>query len=153
YAQELHRKSLDLTLYTNGFGIVHDQREIDIEQGVSDIIIGEIPRDISPETIHGEFDGDILSQNYSFQEAHWPEVILRQLTGKMIRLISDNGDLVEGILHSHKYGQVWLEGNDGNFIFIPNTHNYRLHTSISPNLLRLDRELKWTVNSNNSGLQ
>ncbi|MEX0686914.1 MAG: DUF4139 domain-containing protein [Balneolales bacterium] len=151
-AQDVDREAMEITLYANGFGIVHDKREIELERGITEINIAGIPRDIRPETVNGKFDGRILDQNFSFQESHWPEAIYKQLKGEHIILISEGGHLVEGRLHSYKHGQIWLEDEDGSFVFIPNTHSYRLQTGLDPEVLTLESGLNWTVETENSGM-
>ncbi|MEX2395998.1 MAG: DUF4139 domain-containing protein, partial [Balneolales bacterium] len=152
-AQDSNRESLDITLYNNNFSIIHDKRSLNINSGISKIGIGELPRDIRSETVFAEFNGYILQQSFKFHEAYWPEVIYKNLTDEPIRLVSESGELIEGILRSHKQGQLWLENSDGEYIYIQNAHSYRLYTEKKPDSLTESSQMNWTVQSEEDGRQ
>ncbi|MEX0773801.1 MAG: DUF4139 domain-containing protein [Balneolales bacterium] len=153
YAQDSNRKALNITLYQNGFGMVHDKRGLEISQGTSIIDIGNLPRDIISESVFADFDGQIIEQSFNSRETYWSEAIYKHLVDQSIRLVSENGELVEGVLRSYKHGQIWLEDSDGEFIFIQNAHSYRLHSSINPDILSTSPQLTWTIESEEDGLQ
>lgn len=152
YAQDTD-SPLDVTLYYNDFSIIHDQRTLDIHQGTTEVGINHLPREIMAETIFADFDGRILNQSYSYQETFGPERIYKNLVDTSIRLVNENGELVEGILRSHEHGQLWLEDENKEFIFIQNAYNYRLHTDVNPDVLTSLPRVIWTVESEEGGQQ
>ncbi|MEX0929174.1 MAG: DUF4139 domain-containing protein [Balneolales bacterium] len=146
------QRVLDLTLYTSDFGIVHDKRELQLEDGVNEITLGDLPRTFNPETVYVEFEGRILEQSHDMGSGNWAEDIYKRLRGKEIRLISESGEVIEGTLQAHQYGQLIVEDRDGAFVYLSNAGNYRLHTEEDPSPA-VQTQMHWTLESEQGGVQ
>ena len=56
--------SLDLTIYSNNFGVIRDVRSFNLNKGISDLKFSGIPATINPQSIFLKFDGQILEQSF-----------------------------------------------------------------------------------------
>lgn len=80
-------KSLNVTVYNNGLGLVKDSRSVDLKKGDNILSFQGVSAQIQPETALFEGDGlKVREQNFNFDLLS-RESLLRKFTGKDIRVI------------------------------------------------------------------
>jgi hypothetical protein len=141
-------KEVNVTIYNNDLGVVREIRALDIQEGISEIEITRVAERIDPTSVHINFDGIVLEQNYQYDLVSLGK-ILNKYIDKKIDLITDN-DVISGTLLSSAKSIV-IEKNDGGLLLIPNYDDYRISVGKLPEGLITRPTLIWKVNSNKSG--
>ena len=84
------RKSLSVTVYNDGLGLVKDVRTIDFTKGLNRIAFQEVSAQIQPETaLFSAKDVGILEQNFNF-DLMSRQSLLNKFLGREIEVISVN---------------------------------------------------------------
>ena len=151
-AQESNQKSVAITVYNNNLGVVKDLRTIDIASGISTIKLTDVAQHIDPTSVHIGIDGEVLEQNYQYDLVSMDK-ILKKYLDKKIQLISEKGELLEGILLTANSNQIVLKKEGGGLLMLPNTNKYQISVGELPEGLITKPTLVWMVKSPKSGEQ
>lgn len=143
--QAQERQNSSLTIYNNDLGVVRESREFFTPEGISEIMIKDIPERIIPASVKIELDGEILEQNYRYDLAS-SSSLLKQYFGKTIKLVSDN-DLISGKLVSFNSNQVIIQEENGGIKILPNLDGYRISLESIPENILTQPTLIWQVDS------
>ncbi len=151
YAQESNIKSINLTIYNNNLGVVKEVREFDLQKGQSTIQVSNVPSEIIPTTVHIDFDGSLIEQNYKYDLVSMG-IVLNKYIDKDIALVTKD-QLIEGTLLSVADPNLVLRRKDGGLIMIPDYKDYRISVPNLPSGLITRPTLEWLLNSKKSGKQ
>jgi hypothetical protein len=85
------RTSVDLTIYNENLCLIREVRSLELEQGVSSIVIPDIPRTIDGSSLHFQSltspqSVRILEQNYQYDLVHQAKILEKYL-GKEIEFV------------------------------------------------------------------
>ena len=110
------RKSVALTVYNQGRGLVHETRVLALAAGVSEVRFADVAEKIEPATVRvGVVQGgglSVLEQNYQY-DLLTPQKLLEKFVGQTLRLEERGADgegearEVSGRLLSTSGGTVW----------------------------------------------
>lgn len=151
-AQDSQRKSVAVTVYNQNLGVIKDVRSMDVKPGRSEIRVRDVAQLIDPTSVHINFSGTVLEQNYQY-DLIGMEKILQKYLDKDIQLTGKQGEFIEGKLLSSYNGQIVLQKKDGGLLMIPDISEYRLAVGTLPEGLITVPTLIWSVDSKNSGAQ
>ncbi len=89
---------ISITVYNNNRALIHEERLIDLQKGEFTFNFTGVPPLIDPTSVLLHAEGiEILEQNYEFDIAS-PRKIIEKMSGQRIRVIMDDGSLIEGKL-------------------------------------------------------
>ena len=151
-SQESDQKSVSITVYNADLGVIKDVREIEIKSGLSEIKLTDVAQRIDPTSVHINFNGEVLEQNYQYDLVSMDK-ILRKYVDRAVQLISDKGEFIEGTLLSVNGLQIVLQKKDGGLLMLPNAGKYQISVGSLPDGLITRPTLVWLVNSTGSGNQ
>ena len=151
-AQESQRKSVAVTVYNNNLGVVKDKRTLTVPSGTSQIRIVDVAQLIDPTSVHIDFAGTVLEQNYQYDLVSLDK-ILQKYIDREITLTGENNERVAGRLLSVSGNQVVLQRSEGGLLMLPNIEKYRVSVESLPQGLITRPTLVWTVNAARSGNQ
>ena len=104
-------EGLEVTVYTIDLGLIKDVRYVDVPKGVGQIAFEDVASRIDPTSVHFKSLGDspttLLEQNYEFDLASTSK-IMEKYRGSEIQLVTETGQVYEGILMGYDGGSVVL---------------------------------------------
>ena len=142
---------LSITVYNNNRALVHEERVIDLQKGEFTFNFTGVPPLIDPTSVLLHAEGiEILEQNYEFDIAS-PRKIIEKMSGQRIRVIMDDGSLIEGKLFPTD-GQGMIVVTDDRAVNILNESQI-MHYSFPqmPEGFVEEPTLIWHLRSANSG--
>ncbi|MFH0734522.1 MAG: DUF4139 domain-containing protein [bacterium] len=151
-AQENTKKNVSVTVYNSNLGVIKETREMNITKGTSQIKIDDVASFIDPTSVHFNFNGFVLEQNYQYDLVSLDKILLKYID-KEIKLIDEKGNLIEGTLLSAAGSQIVLANKNSGLIMLPNVNNYRFAVESLPEGLITKPTLVWLVDSKISGKQ
>ena len=151
-AQNSDQKSVAVTIYNNNLGVVKDIRTIDLQEGYSEISITDVAEQIDPTSVHIDFDGEVIEQNYQYDLVSLNKILERYID-KNVRMIDEQGNIIEGKLLSSLGGQAVIKKNDGTLVMLRISDKYRITVDDLPEGLITKPTLQWKINSNSGGEQ
>jgi len=151
-SQESDQRSVSITVYNADLGVIKDVREIEIKSGLSEIQLTDVAQRIDPTSVHINFNGEVLEQNYQYDLVSMDK-ILRKYVDRTVQLISDKGEFIEGTLLSVNGLQIVLQKKDGGLLMLPNAGKYQISVGSLPDGLITRPTLVWLINSAGSGKQ
>ncbi len=92
-----------LTIYNQNFGLIKDQRDINLQDGFNTIIIDDVAAMIQPETVHftsltAPASVTILEQNYQYDLLD-PQSVINKSVGKRVKVYNpESNTTIEGTL-------------------------------------------------------
>lgn len=146
------QKSVSVTVYNQNLGVIKDVREFDISKGLSTISLTDVAQLIDPTSVHINFDGSVLEQNYQYDLVSMSKILQKYIDND-IQLIGKNGEFIEGTLLSSYGSQIVLQKDDGGLLMIPDINEYRFSVASLPDGLKTKPTLVWTINADKSGKQ
>lgn len=151
------RRSVDLTIYNQNLSLIREERMMSIPEGMSSIVIPDIPATIDGTSLHFSSLTDpravrILEQNYQYDLVSQAKLLERYL-GKQVEFIRVNPETkkeytVSGTLLSASFGMV--AEIDGKVEINPSG---RLVLPRLPEGLILRPQLSWLVSNTHRGEQ
>ena len=148
----INNQKISVTVYNNNLGVIKDNRNMKINSGISTISITDVAKLIDPTSVHINFDGEVIEQNYQYDLVSLDKILVKYID-REISLINEDNELIEGKLLSSFGGQIVLEKRDGGLLMIPNISKYRFNVGVLPEGLITKPTLIWKVNSRSSGNQ
>ncbi len=151
-AQENTKKNVSVTVYNSNLGVIKETREMNISKGTSQIKIDDVASLIDPTSVHFNFNGFVLEQNYQYDLVSLDKILTKYID-KEIKLIDEKGNLIEGTLLSAAGSQIVLANKTSGLIMLPNVNNYRFAVESLPEGLITKPTLVWMVDSKSVGKQ
>ncbi|MEA1994379.1 MAG: DUF4139 domain-containing protein [Euryarchaeota archaeon] len=112
---ETAEKDTEITIYNQNFGVVKETREIELEKGMSTVMIQDVAKLIDPTSVSITdltASTAVLEQNYLYDLVS-KEKIYEKYTGKEISLTDKNGDTIKGTLLSYSGDELVIQNDDG----------------------------------------
>jgi hypothetical protein len=168
------RTGVDLTIYNQNLSLIRELRPIRIAQGMSTIVIPDIPATIDGTSLHFVSLTEpsavrVLEQNYQYDLVH-PAKLLERYLGKDVQFIRTNPEtnreytvtaklLSTGYSYQPQYGSSWnaYVGTGGMIVEIDGKIEInpggRLVLPGLPEGLILKPQLEWLVSNTRAGAQ
>ncbi|MDP4117265.1 MAG: hypothetical protein Q8903_14105, partial [Bacteroidota bacterium] len=151
-AQTIEQKSIAVTIYNAGIGVIKDVRSIDLNSGVNKLAITDVSKKIDPTSVHIKLEGEVLEQNYQYDLVSLDK-ILQKYINKDVRVTGDSSRLIEGTLLSSRNSQLVIQKKDGLLTLLPSISKYQVNVDKLPEGLITKPTLVWDVNSPSKGKQ
>lgn len=108
------QERVQVTIYNQDLGLVKEQRQIELQNGINDVRFTEVPSHIDPTSVHfislTDAQGCIIQeQNYEYDLVSSDKILTKYLD-KNVKIITKNGEVYEGILLSFDIATVALLG-------------------------------------------
>ncbi len=142
-------KSTNVTVYNQNIGVVRQVRSIEMRKGQQEIKITGVAEMIDPTSVHINFDGTVIEQNYRYDLASFIK-ILQKYIDKEISLVGKK-NVITGTLISVTNTQAVIRAADGGLTLIPNTSDYQIAVGKLPEGLITRPTLVWLLDSESSG--
>jgi hypothetical protein len=149
YSQE--QISLDLTIYSNNFGVIRDVRAYELTKGMNSLMFNGIPGTIIPQSIFLKFNGKILEQSFR-NDIENANVFYNKLLNTKITLKKSGSEPIKGELLSYDYGFL-IKTETGEMVLISDVSKYQVIAEDLPKDLVSSPTILWKINSENSGKQ
>ncbi len=142
-------KSTNVTVYNKNIGVVRQVRSIEMQKGPQEIKVADVAKMIDPTSVHINFDGTVLEQNYRYDLASFI-TILQKYIDKEILLVGKKNNIT-GTLISVTSSQIVIRTADGGLILIPNISDYQIATGKLPDGLITRPTLVWLLDAESAG--
>ena len=105
------QKDLAITIYNGNLGLVKDVRELRLAVGTHEVKFMDVASQIDPTSVHLKSLTDpagvrILEQNYEYDLLN-PQKLMDRYVGKTVKLMSQDGNLIEAVLLSNNNGPIY----------------------------------------------
>ncbi|MCF7792694.1 MAG: DUF4139 domain-containing protein [Candidatus Cloacimonetes bacterium] len=143
-----------VTIYNDNFSLVRTSLELDLEKGVQNVFIDDIPSTIESSSViikpqNGKIE--IFSQNYEYDLANTNQ-ILRKYIGKEVEVISVTDQVFAGILQFNDYQTIGILDSVTNKLTLLNYKEVRnINLAELPANFFLKPTLNWKLKSEKSG--
>ena len=139
-----------ITVYSDGFALVKEVREISVEKGINDYDYSPVPSGIKPQTVSLDGEGvTVLEQNYEYDLVSTEKMLEKHIDNR-VRLVTENGEVFEGDLLSATGSSVLLNTGDGlTAILMEQIVNVVFPKK--PDRFYTRPTLAWIIHSSNSG--
>jgi hypothetical protein len=141
------QKSVKVTVYNDNLGVVREVREIDLQKGISDVKIVNVPSMIDPTSVHIDLDGQVLEQNYQYDLVSLQKILEKYVDYK-VSLIGEDGATITGKLLSISGNSIVLETEKDGLVMLPEVDDYKINVADLPEGLITRPTLVWKVLSN-----
>lgn len=141
-------KSTDITIYNQDFGIVKEKREINLDEGLNEVMIQDVAKLIDPTSVSIKdltANLQVLEQNYLYDLVSKQKIFERYI-GKEITVDKD-GEPITGILLSFSGNELILQNNQGVHILSPE----QISLPELPEGLITNPTLKWLLTTDKAG--
>ena len=105
----------ELTIYNQNFGVVKQTRDINLEEGLSTVMISDVAKLIDPTSVSiKDLTGDmqVLEQDYLYDLVN-KQKIYEKYIGKEITVINKNGTTIKGNLLSFSGDELVIQNASG----------------------------------------
>lgn len=106
---------VDITVYNSNIALVKESRQFDLEEGVNQVNVTDVPAAIIPETVYfrslTDPDAVVLEQNYEY-DIVGTQKLLEKYIDQPIQIVTQDGTTYEGTLLSGA-GDVILQDENG----------------------------------------
>lgn len=143
--------SLDLTIYSNNFGVIRDVRDFKLNSGLNNIEFSGVPQTISPESIFLKFNGQILEQSFR-NDLESRSVIFNKLLNRKLTLTKPDAETIRGELLTFNDGFMMKTGT-GDIVMLSDINNYQITAGDLPNDLVTTPTIFWKLFSAKEGNQ
>ncbi|MDT3740582.1 MAG: hypothetical protein RO257_13905 [Candidatus Kapabacteria bacterium] len=143
--------SLDLTIYSNNFGVIRDVRSFNLNKGISDLKFSGIPATINPQSIFLKFDGQILEQSFR-NDIENRNIFFNKLLNRKLTLKKADNEIIKGELLSFNDGFM-IKTESGEITMVPDIIDYQVSSLDLPKDLVTAPTIFWKLNSAKEGSQ
>ncbi|MCA9783342.1 MAG: DUF4139 domain-containing protein [Calditrichaeota bacterium] len=147
-----HADSANITVYSNGFGLVSETRQMVFEKGVQVVPFDGVSQYIEPSSVL--FDGSglaLLEQNYVYDLVNGDALLKRFLDKEISVSLKEGGEQVSGRLLSYS-GDIVLQTATG-IISLSRGGLQAIRYPELPEGLRTRPALNWTIDARKAGPQ
>jgi len=138
-----------LTIYSDGFGLVSEERELKLEKGRQEWLFDGVSQQIEPATVLFSCEGvRLLEQNYEYDLVD-ESALLRRYLGQVVDVEIKEGEWVRGTLLSGGLGLI-LQTEQGVTSLRPEALMAVRFPSL-PDGLRLKPALRWELEAQGAG--
>jgi len=147
--------TVDLTVYNSNIGLVKEIRQFDLQTGVNQVAVSDVPSSIIPESVLfrslDDPDAVVLEQNYEY-DIVGSQKLLQKYVDQPIVVITQDGSRHEGTLLSGA-DDIILQTEDGGVDVLKYDQVRQFSFPALPEGLITKPTLKWLVDASKSGEQ
>ena len=147
--------SIDLTVYNSDIGLVKEIRQFELQSGVNQVAVTDVPSHIIPESVHfrslDDPDAVVLEQNYEY-DIVGSQKLLEKYVDQPIVVITQDGSRHEGVLLSGDY-DIIIQTPDGGVDVLNKDQVRQFSFPALPEGLITKPTLKWLVDAAKAGKQ
>ena len=152
---QAQQTSLDLTVYNSNIGLVKEIRQFDLNTGVNQVAVSDVPAQIIPESVHFRSLDDpqavVLEQNYEY-DIVGSQKLLEKYVDQPIVVITQDGSKHEGTLLSGA-DDIILQTEDGGVDVLKYDQVRQFSFPALPEGLITKPTLKWLVDASKAAQQ
>ncbi len=147
----LFSQNISLTIYNNDLALVREVRSLDIKPGKSKVSYTDVAARIKPTSVHFKSltspdKLSILEQNFEYDLVS-PDKIMKKYVDKTIRIVTEQGDVFEGILLCAERSSIVLQDPSGEIKIISDDIIQYFDLPELPEGLITRPTLVWLVNN------
>ena len=154
-AAQAQEPVIDLTVYNSNIGLVKEMRQFDLETGVNQVQVTDVPASIIPESVHFRSLDDpqavVLEQNYEY-DIVGSQKLLQKYVDQPIVVITEDGSRHEGTLLSGDQ-DIILQTGEGGVDVLKYDQIRQFSFPALPEGLITKPTLKWLVDASKAGTQ
>ena len=154
-AAQAQETTVDLTVYNSNIGMVKEIRQFQLDTGVNQVAVTDVPSQIIPESVHFRSLDDpnavVLEQNYEY-DIVGSQKLLQKYVDQPIVVITQDGSKHEGTLLSGA-DNIIIQTEDGGVDVLKSDQVRQFSFPALPEGLITRPTLKWLVNASKSGNQ
>ncbi len=140
----------NITIYSDGFGLVSEDRSVQLEKGLQEIHFEGVSALIEPSSVLFQADGvALLEQNYEYDLVDGNALLRRYLDQPITVTLKEGGELVSGTLLS--YSNDLVLGTDDGIVSLARGSWQGIRYPELPDGLRTRPALKWLLNTRRAG--
>ena len=147
--------SLDLTVYNSNIGLVKEIRQFELNTGVNQVVVTDVPSRIIPESVHfrslDDPDAVVLEQNYEY-DIVGSQKLLEKYVDQPIIVITQEGSKHEGTLLSGS-DDIIIRKEEGGVDVLKYDQVRQFSFPALPEGLITKPTLKWLVDAAKAGKQ
>ena len=145
-----NRESVAVTVYNNNLGVVRDVRRANVNKGMNEIRLREVPSMIDPTTVkisspkHPDAIG-VIEQNYEYDLVNQHK-LLEKYIDQTINVTDEKGTTISGTLLAVEHDKLTLQTGSG-ITMLPNLTRYSINVPSLPRGLITKPTLVWKLES------
>ncbi|MEJ2628205.1 MAG: hypothetical protein P8078_06590, partial [bacterium] len=150
----LFSQNISLTIYNNDLALVREVRSLEIKPGTSEVSYIDVAAKIKPTSVH--FNSmtspdklTILEQNFEYDLIS-SDKIMKKYVDETVRIVTEQGDVFEGILLSAERSGIVLQNSSGEIKIIADDIIQYFDLPELPDGLITRPTLIWLVNNQGS---
>ena len=147
--------TVDLTVYNSNIGLVKEIRQFDLDTGVNQVAVTDVPAQIIPESVHFRSLDDpeavVLEQNYEY-DIVGSQKLLQKYVDQPIVVITQDGSKHEGTLLSGA-NDIIIQTEEGGVDVLKYDQVRQFSFPELPEGLITRPTLKWLVDASKAGEQ
>ena len=157
-AQQGAQRKLTLTVYNQDFGVVRDQRTVELAAGLIEHRFADVAQRIDPTSVQficltNPTGCSVVEQNYQYDLVS-TEKLLEKYIDRQLQLVLAHGSVVDGTLLSFKAHKLTVQLADGTIqIIARNKQLKRISLSQLPEGLITRPTLLWRLANDRAGFQ
>ncbi len=152
---QAQQAAIDLTVYNSNIGLVKELRQFDLDTGVNQVQVSDVPASIIPESVHFRSLDDpqavVLEQNYEY-DIVGSQKLLQKYVDQPIVVITEDGSRHEGTLLSGDQ-DIILQTKEGGVDVLKYDQIRQFSFPALPEGLITKPTLNWLVDASKAGKQ
>jgi hypothetical protein len=141
--------SSSLTIYSDGFGLITENREMEFKKGTQEVLFEGVTQYIEPSSVLFSCDGvGMLEQNFEYDLVD-SGTLLKRYLGKEIEVFLKEGEVISGVLLASDRDVILDSGNG--IVVTQKSAIEQLRYPELPDGLRLRPALRWELSSSVRG--
>lgn len=147
-------KGPDLTVYSDGFALVVEQRTFALQRGLNTVRLSDVPRGIDPTSVHvrslSDPQGTVVLEQTFIHDLVDPASLLERYTGEVVRVTTVDGTAYVGTLLAAA-GDVVLRRSGGDLVVLSRAQVQTFELTSLPEGMVLRPTLEWLVEASQAG--
>lgn len=144
-------QSYDLTLYTSGFGVVKDTRQMSLRAGTNRVELNGIPQAFEPSSLVTLFNGTMSAVTVSMERPNSASILTSRI-GKKVTLIGADHSFT-GVVDRFQNGVLILKLNDGSLLSVTNPGTFHVAVDSLPAVFSTYPMVTLDLNARRAGRQ
>ncbi|MFN2373014.1 MAG: DUF4139 domain-containing protein [Cyclonatronaceae bacterium] len=141
-----------LTIYPGNVAVVQHLIEADLDKGLNNVSLGNLPENASAVAFFTLFDGKLIEVDHQLPHSG-ADQLLRSNVGKPVVFIDGSNNRTEGELVSANPALYVIRHDDGTFSYLQDIRQYRIVLDDFPDKFRNMGQTTLQLNSEKSGTQ
>ena len=142
-----------VTVYNNDLGVIKETRNLDIQKGISEVIITDVAERIDPTSVKAELAGTVIEQNYRYDLVSMSKILQKYIDKKITLRHTENSDIIISGKLLSVGSQPVIQKSDGGIEMISGLGDCLVSVDEMPDNFITKPSLVWTVDAEKSGKQ